>query len=132
MCRRNRSLDSVERFLDFMPGGMKLCSAGGPAHEAYLATATGVIPIFAIDASISDNGPVAALERPLPLLGFQRLGTRALLPTWKRVEHLSAVTLPTSLEGRSTRSVGRESLGLKRKRKGASVYLLMVVDEVVC
>jgi len=37
MCRRNRSLDSVERFLDFMPGCMKLCSAGGPTREAYLA-----------------------------------------------------------------------------------------------
>ena len=30
----------------------------------------------------------------------------------KRVEHLSAVTFRTSLEGRSTRSVGRESLAL--------------------
>ena len=32
----------------------------------------------------------------------------------KRVEHLSAVTFRTSLEGRSARSVGWESLGLKR------------------
>ncbi len=32
----------------------------------------------------------------------------------KRVEQLSAVTFRTSLEGRSTRSVGRESLGVKR------------------
>jgi hypothetical protein len=29
------SLDSVERLLDFMPGCMKLFSAGGPASEAY-------------------------------------------------------------------------------------------------
>ena len=36
------------------------------------------------------------------------------LAVFKRVEHLSAVTFRTSLEGRSTRSVGRESLGLKR------------------
>jgi hypothetical protein len=44
-------------------------------------------------------GPVAALEQPLPLLGFQRLSTRTLLPTWKHVELLLAVTFRTSLEG---------------------------------
>jgi hypothetical protein len=33
---------------------------------------------------------------------------------WKHVELLRAVTFRASLEGRSTRSVGRESLGLKR------------------
>ena len=32
----------------------------------------------------------------------------------KRVEQLAAVTFRTSLEGRSTRSVGRELLDLKR------------------
>jgi hypothetical protein len=36
------------------------------------------------------------------------------LAVLKRVEHLSAVTFRTSLEGRSTDSVGRESQGLKR------------------
>jgi hypothetical protein len=74
-----------------------------------------------------DNGPVAALERPLPRLGFnasQRLSTLfktlqdpstpEILAVLKRVEHLSAVTFRTSLEGRSTRSVGRELLDLKR------------------
>jgi len=33
--RRNGSLDSVERLLGFVPGCMKLFSAGGPAREAY-------------------------------------------------------------------------------------------------
>jgi hypothetical protein len=74
--------------------------------------------------SNNDNGPVAALERPLPLLGVQRLSTLFNilqrdstlegLAVLKRVEHLSAVTFRTSLEGRSTRSVGRESHDLKR------------------
>src|ERR1700730_10316067 len=62
------------------------------------------------------NGPVAALERPVPLLGVQRLSTplnSIELTILKRVEHLSAVTFRTSLEGRSARSVGWESLGLK-------------------
>jgi hypothetical protein len=77
--------------------------------------------------SNNDNVPVAALERPLPLLGVQRLSTTfntvqhlqldstlEELAVLKRVEHLSAVTFRTSLEGRSTRSVGRELLDLKR------------------
>jgi hypothetical protein len=45
---------------------------------------------------------------------FQRLSTSALLAMLKRVELLSAVAFRTSLEGRSTRSVGREFFGLKR------------------
>ena len=45
---------------------------------------------------------------------LQRDSTLERLAVLKRVEHLSAVTFRTSLEGRSTRSVGRESLGLKR------------------
>jgi hypothetical protein len=36
------------------------------------------------------------------------------LAVLKRVEHLSAVTFRTSLEGRSTRSVGRELLSVKQ------------------
>jgi hypothetical protein len=49
-----------------------------------------------------------------PFNGFQQLSTRALPAALKRVELLSAVTFRTSLEGRSTRSVGREFLVLKR------------------
>ena len=67
--------------------------------------------------SATDNGPVAALERPLPLFGVQRISTdlnASRLTMLKRIEHLSAVTFRTSLEGRSTRSVGRESFGVKR------------------
>jgi hypothetical protein len=53
MWRRNRSLDSIERFLDFKPGCMKLCSAGGPAREAYLAILLLVgIPIFAMSLAL--------------------------------------------------------------------------------
>ena len=42
---------------------------------------------------------------------LQRDSTLERLAVLKRVEQLSAVTFRTSLEGRSTRSVGRESLG---------------------
>ena len=45
---------------------------------------------------------------------LQHDSTSERLTVLKRVEQLSAVTFRTSLEGRSTRSVGRESLGLKR------------------
>jgi hypothetical protein len=41
---------------------------------------------------------------------LQRHSTPERLAVLKRVEHLSAVTFRTSLEGRSTRSVGRELL----------------------
>ena len=53
MCRRNRSLGSVERFLDFMPGSMKLCSAGDPAREGLISNfAIGVIFIFAMTLAL--------------------------------------------------------------------------------
>jgi hypothetical protein len=42
---------------------------------------------------------------------LQHDSTLEELAVLKRVEQLSAVTFHTSLEGRSTRSVGRESLG---------------------
>ena len=97
---------------------MKLFSAGGLAHEAYLAILLlGGIPIFAMSLAIMIMGP----SRPWSdrylfstLNGFQRLSMWKLLTTLKRVELLSPVIFRTSLEGRSTRSVGRESLGLKR------------------
>ena len=55
---------------------MKLFSAGGLAHEAYLAILLlGGYSYICNVASNNDNGPVAALERPLPLLYAQRLST---------------------------------------------------------
>ena len=45
---------------------------------------------------------------------LQHDSTSERLTVLKRVEQLSAVTFRTSLEGRSTRSVGRESHGVKR------------------
>ena len=45
---------------------------------------------------------------------LQRLSTWEIPTTLKGIELLSPVTLRTSLEGRSTRSVGRKSVGLKR------------------
>jgi len=54
-------------------------------------------------ASNNDNGPIAALERPPPLLYAQRLSMWKALTTLKRVEVLSPVIFRTSLEGRSTR-----------------------------
>jgi hypothetical protein len=46
-----------------------------------------------------------------PFNYLQRLSTWKGLTTLKSVEPLSPVTFQTSLEGRSTRSVGRESFG---------------------
>ena len=115
MCRRNRSLDSVERFLDFMPGGMKLCSAGGPAHEAYLATLLlGLFQYLRLKLALlimSQSRPWSDRYLFLAFNGFQcehhyRRGNT--------LNSLRAVTFRTSLEGRSTHGVGRESLGLKR------------------
>jgi hypothetical protein len=89
-----------------------------PVRQAYLAILlVGRVSIFAMSLAPLINGPVAALERPVPLLGVQRLSTPLNsigLTMLKRVEHLSPVTFRTSLEGRSARSVGWESLGLKR------------------
>jgi hypothetical protein len=89
-----------------------------------------------------DNGSVAALERPLPLLGVQRLSTTfntlqhdstlEKLAVLKRVEHLSAVTFRTSLEVRSTRSGGRELLGVKRSVRVQAFTCPSQRDEVVC
>ena len=45
---------------------------------------------------------------------LQHDSTSAILTVLKRVEQLTAVTFRTSLEGRSTRSGGRESQGVKR------------------
>jgi hypothetical protein len=45
---------------------------------------------------------------------LQQDSTLEELGVLKRVEQLSAVTFRTSLEGRSTRSVGRELLDVKR------------------
>jgi integrase len=49
-----------------------------------------------------------------PFNYLQRLLTREVLTTLKGIEPLSPVIFRTSLEGRSTRSVGRESFGVKR------------------
>jgi len=57
----------------------------------------------------------------------QRLSTWRVLTASKRIKLLSPVTFRTSLGGRATRSVGRYA-----KRKGATVYLLKLVDELVC
>jgi hypothetical protein len=78
---------------------------------------TGSIPIFAMSLAIVIMGP----SRPwsdrylfLPFNYLQRLSTWKVLTTLKGIEPLSPVTFRTSLGGRSTRSVGRESFGVKR------------------
>src|SRR5580692_6152010 len=48
---------------------------------------------------------------------LQHYSTSERLTVLKRVEQLSAVTFRTSLEGRSTPSVGRESHGVKRSAR---------------
>ena len=97
--------------------------------------AAGMLPRFAMLLAIMIMGP----SRPwsdrylfFPLNYLRRLSRWKVLTALKRVEDLSPVTFRTSLGGRSTRSVGREWFGRYAKRKGASVYLLMVVDEAVC
>src|ERR1700692_2794533 len=51
---------------------------------------------------------------------LQHPSTTERLTVLKRVEQLSAVTFRTSLEGRSTRSGGRESQGGKRRVRGVT------------
>jgi hypothetical protein len=79
--------------------------------------AEGLVPIFAMLLAImiigqsrpwSDRYPFSTLNR------FQPLLTWKVLTVLKRAELLFPVTFRTSLEGRSTRSVGRESFGVKR------------------
>jgi hypothetical protein len=108
---------------EYLPGHERcLCATAG--STAYLGDL--LVFLFHMCDAVGpiDNGPVAALERPLPLLALQRLSTtfntvqRPSTPeglaVLKRVEHLSAVTFRISLEGRSTRSGGRELLCVKR------------------
>jgi hypothetical protein len=66
------------------------------------------------------------------LNAIQRLKTPLMLTMLKRVEHLSAVTFRTSLEGRSARSVGRESVGLKRSVRVQAFTRSRSLDEAVC
>ena len=86
-------------------------------RRLYRISRTAMSCIFAMSLARLIMGRSAALERPLPLFGVQRLSTdlnASPLTMLKRVEHLSAVTFRISLVGRSTRSVGRESLDVKR------------------
>jgi hypothetical protein len=99
-----------------------VCACNPPALESLFNNfAKGYYFYIYIVVSTNANGPVAAPERPVPLLGvqrlstafnsFKRLSTSAILAVLKRVEQLAAVTFRTSLEGRSTRSGGWELLG---------------------
>jgi len=85
--------------------------------------ARGMIPIFATLLTIMIMGP----SRPwsdrylfFPFNYLQRLSTWKVLSTLKGIELVIPVIFRTSLVGRSTRSVGRESFGVKRSvRVGA-------------
>jgi hypothetical protein len=61
---------------------------------------------------------------------LQRHSTLGGLAVLKPVEPLSAVTFRTSLEGRSTRSVGREPQGVKRSVRVHFGVIKEVVDDV--
>jgi len=93
-----------------------------------------MFPLFSMLLSITITGPSrpwsdrylfsafnASQHLSTAFNSFQRHSTPERLAVLKRVEPFSAVTFRTSLEGRSTRSVGRESLGSSAKRKGARV-----------
>src|ERR1700724_713571 len=86
-----------------------------------------MFPHFAMLQAITSMGPSRPWSDRYLFLGFnasqqlsirfnslQRYSTSERLTVLKRVEQFAAVTLRTSLEGRSTRSVGRESHGVKR------------------
>jgi hypothetical protein len=57
-------------------------------NPEFLAAVDEGKPLFYIcnAASNNDNGPVAALERPLPLLGVQRLSTSLNVSAARNVE----------------------------------------------
>ena len=105
-----------------------MSAANAPSSWNYpFKLVAGMFPIFAMLLAITIMGPsrpwsdrylfsVFNASQQLSILfnTLQHDSTSERLAVLKRVEHLSAVTFRTSLEGRSTRSVGRESLGLKR------------------
>jgi hypothetical protein len=66
------------------------------------------------------------------LNAFERLSTREVLTTLKRVEQLVAVTFRTSLEGRSTRGGGWELLDVKRSVRVQAFTCSGWCDELVC
>ena len=110
-----RSLGSVELSFDFMPSCMQLCSAGGPVREAYLAILLlGVISIFAMTLALVIMGQSRPWSDRYLFLAFNGFQCERYYRCGNTLNSLAAVTFRTSLEGRSTRSVGRESLGLKR------------------
>ena len=99
----------------------------GPLVSPFSNFATEFISIFSMPLAIMIVGPsrpwsdrylfsVFNASQRLSILfnNLQRHSTSERLAVLKRVEHLSTVTFRTSLEGRSTRSGGRESHGLKR------------------
>ena len=115
MCRRTRSLNRVRAVPRFVSGCMKLRSAGGPARKAYLAILLlGVISIFAMTLALLIMGQSRPWSDRYLFLAFNGLHCEHHYRRGNTLNSLRAVTFRTSLEGRSTRSVGRESLGLKR------------------
>jgi hypothetical protein len=102
---------------------MRSVCAKGPLVSLFSNFGIDLISIFAMPLAIMIVGPsrpwsdrdlfsVFNASQQLSTLfnNLQRLSTSESLAALKRVEHLSAVTFRTSLEGRSTRSVGRELL----------------------
>src|SRR5271165_7559217 len=86
-----------------------------------------MFPHFSMLQAITSMGPSRPWSDRYLFLGFnasqqlsirfnslQRYSTSERITVLKRVEQLSAATFRTSLEGRSTRSGGRESQGFKR------------------
>jgi hypothetical protein len=63
---------------------------------------------------------------------LQHPSTPGGLAVLKRVEQLAAVTFRTSLEGRSTRSDGREPKGVKRSVRVQAFTCPRQFDEDVC
>ena len=136
--------EAIDSFIDSLtrkrpkpincPGMRTVCDKRSSSFRLPAELATGVIPIFAMLLPKIIMGP----SRPWSdrylfsaLNAFQRLSMWEVLTALKRVELLSPVTFRISLEGRSTRSVGRESHGLKRSVR-VQAYLLKLSGELVC
>ena len=76
--------------------------------------ATGVISIFAMTLALVIMGQSLPWSDRYLFLAFNGFQCEGYYRRGNTLNSLCAVTFRTSLEGRSTRSVGRESVGLKR------------------
>jgi len=107
-----------------------MCAQRPSSRNLSIEFAAGLISIFAMLLAIMIMGP----SRPwsdrylfFPFNYLQRPSTWKILTTLKGIELIIPVTFRTSLVGRSTHSVGRESLGLKRSVRVQAFTLIYAI-----